>query len=103
MSFESAPKKEGNEALKQNLNSLVEIFQLNEREGKYDSNDKNVIEIGRIIQKHTESVESGYNRIGDPEGFLEDLHVSCERALEAAVDDDEKEKIREMFAHVDIL
>ena len=106
MSFESAPQeskeeKNGNEILKQNVNSLIELFQLNENTGKYDSNDKNVVEIGRLIQKHTESVNGGYNRISDPEAFLSDIRTARDRAIEIA-GDDEKEKIREIFNHVDM-
>lgn len=91
-----------NEALKQNINSLIELFQVNERGGLYSSDDKTVIEIGRIIQKYTTNVENGYNHIGDPEAFLSDVHIARDKMLENTVDEKEKQYIREMFKHVDI-
>jgi len=100
---QGGPETDKNEALKLNLNTLIEVFLLNDRTGRYDDVPEFDDAVVRVIQAHTVKVENGYNRIGDPEAFLADLHAARDRALEAAADDAEREKITELFGHVDIV
>ncbi len=107
MNFEQIPKdsnQENNqsEILKQNVNTLIELFELNDREGKFSFNQRAADRITSIIQKHTEQVEGGYNRIGDAANFLEDIRKAKEKMIEEIVDENEKRKISDLFAKVDI-
>jgi len=99
---QESPKADKSEILKTNLNTLIELFQNDERSGRYDADPELVNTILRTIQKHTDHVEGRNNIVGDPEAFLIDLHAARDQALEEASDDAEREKIRELFGHVDI-
>ncbi len=92
-----------NEILAMNLNTLIELYQFDERGGKYEESADIANAVERTIQKHTTGAERGYNKISDGEAFLADLHASRERLLSGARDDSEKAKINEIFGRVDIV
>ena len=90
-----------NEILKKNLNTLLEIFQIDERHGKYKDMPEDFMDmVIRIIQKNAEVVEGRNIRIGDPEAFLSDVRTTRDRLLEASDNDEEKAQIQDLFSHV---
>ena len=106
MSFEHPQDQnsEGNnkEILKQNINTLIELFELNDGEGKFSSHQRVADRITAIIQKHTEEAVGGYNRIGDAEKFLQDIRKAKDKMMEEAGDDTDKKMIGDLFNKVDI-
>ncbi len=112
MTFEQIPTKgdsgrkentdDKTDILKKNINTLIELFELDERNGKYESQQKLADNITRIIQQHTETVENGYNKIGDPKEFIKHIREVRDKAIEETEDEAEKLRIASLFNHVDI-
>lgn len=68
MSFEqisqdSSRDSNQSEILKQNVNTLIELFELNDREGKFASHQRIADRITSIIQRHTDRPSNNYPQL----------------------------------------
>ena len=101
MSIETPSVAPNIEIWRGNINTLIQIFQLNHRAGRFEENDDIIVnKIEAKIQRHSVSSDGGYNQIGDPITFTEDLITSRDTMIADTEDVGRKEKIKVLFAKV---